>query len=126
MIDDKAFEEALKRHEENFERELSEVNIKEVVLKTKKSVLEQARLNNAHQQYLEDHRYQIRNLQTSVDNLKQTVYLTQQQLAVATKAFTESTSLLNEIQSDFNKTKKALERKMNEKTFFEKVLSFFR
>lgn len=50
-IDERQFEEALKRHEDAFEKELEQIQVdekelKKMILKMKKSLLEQTRLNN--------------------------------------------------------------------------------
>jgi lipid II:glycine glycyltransferase (peptidoglycan interpeptide bridge formation enzyme) len=68
-IDDKVFEDALKRHEEAFEKELAEIDIREVVLKTKKSVIEQARQNNSVYEAVLDHNHTMSNLKAKVERL---------------------------------------------------------
>lgn len=72
-ITDQAYADALARHEEAYQRELEQVDIREVVLKTKKSVLEQARQNNSIHSTVLDHDADIRNLRASLKTLQATV-----------------------------------------------------
>lgn len=46
-ISQDAFNDALKRHEDAFQKELEEVDVRAVVLKTKKALIEQAMKNEA-------------------------------------------------------------------------------
>lgn len=88
-ISDKDFEKAIERHEKEFEKELEEVDIKKVVLKTKKAVLEQARQNNSTYNHAVNAVETIRNFERrfqtrmsayeeSITELKSELYLTKQ------------------------------------------------
>lgn len=69
-ISPEVFEEALKRHEDKFEKELAEVDIRAVVLKTKKALIEQSMKNNAAYNAALDYDASMKIFKQDVDYLK--------------------------------------------------------
>jgi flagellar biosynthesis regulator FlaF len=86
-IDEKAFEEALIRHEEAFDKELEEIGtnekeLRKMILKMKKAIIEQSRQNNSTYRHainaIEELRSMHREMQkfeTKVDDLTERVEL---------------------------------------------------
>jgi chromosome segregation ATPase len=93
-IDQKNLEEAIKRHEENFEKELEEVDIRAVVLKTKKAVLEQALKNNSTYDHVLDQKYRVDDLQNKVNYYESRLSEMERELDRTKKIFTEAVALL--------------------------------
>ena len=61
-VPEENFKKAIERHEKAWERELEEVDIRAVVLKTKKAVLEQAMINARVQNAQADQQYEMRDI----------------------------------------------------------------
>lgn len=95
-IDQKVFEDALKRHEENFEKELEEVDIRAVVLKTKKAVLEQALKNNTTYDHVLDQNYRLQSFEIRINRYEAQISKLQEELDNTKKVFTEAVNLLQQ------------------------------
>ena len=96
VLSQKELEEAIKRHEENFEKELREVDIREVVLKTKKAVLEQSLKNNTTYDHVLDQNYRINSLQSKIDSYERKLERLEKDLANTKTVFAQAVSLLQE------------------------------
>jgi predicted nucleic acid-binding Zn-ribbon protein len=83
------FQKALKRHEDKFEKELQEVDIRAVVLKTKKSVLEQAFRNAQMENYLIDLQDNYNNLRIKNETLQTRVNFLEEDLTKYKKMFVQ-------------------------------------
>lgn len=94
-VTDKQFEQAEKRHEDKYQEELENVDIRAVTLKTKKAVLEQARINARCEQAAIDQQYEIRALRKIVDNYIYRLEGTEKLLSKQHKIFTEAIALLS-------------------------------
>jgi hypothetical protein len=115
-VTEKDLEKALERHEENFEKELKEVDIRAVVLKTKKSVLEQALSNARIENSVMDHDYYIKDLKRKTIHLESEIKRLKEINETQTKVFTKAFGLL---QNEIRKTKK-------QKGFFSKFWEFIK
>jgi len=69
-VSEDAFKTAIKRHEDKFEEELKNVDIKQVVLKTKKAVLEQARANAAMKEGVVRNDYDIKAINRKIEKIQ--------------------------------------------------------
>ena len=94
-ITDKQFKEAEQRHEDKYKEELESVDIRAVVLKTKKALLEQARVNARCERGVTDQMYQIRDLETKVNDYVYILKGTEKLLSKQSKIFTEAIELLS-------------------------------
>lgn len=91
-ISPKNIDEAVKRHEEAFEKELEEMTTKEqqkIILKVKKAVLEQARNNSYVRDTVVQHEYKINNFNNRVATLEEKVRNTENLLVQAIKLLKE-------------------------------------
>jgi chromosome segregation ATPase len=111
---DQAYIDALARHEENFQKELEQVDIREVVLKTKKSVLEQARQNSSTYNAVLDHDADIKNLKSNLRTLQATVSLLSTEIQVLnekldnnSQIFANSIRLLEQLKSEVKEEQKS-------------------
>jgi chromosome segregation ATPase len=111
---DQAYVDALARHEENFQKELEQIDIREVVLKTKKSVLEQARQNNSTYSAVLDHDADIKNLKSNLRTLQATVSLLSTEIQVLkeklnnnSQIFANSIRLLEQLKSEVKEEQKS-------------------
>lgn len=95
-VTEKDLEKALERHEENFEKELKEVDIRAVVLKTKKSVLEQALSNARIENSVLDHEYSIKDLKRRSESLEGEIRRLKRLNESQSKVFAEALKLLQE------------------------------
>lgn len=66
-IPEENFKKAIERHERAWEKELEEVDIRAVVLKTKKAVLEQAMINARVQNAQADQQYEMRDIKRQLE-----------------------------------------------------------
>lgn len=85
-ITEKALEEAVKRHEDAFEKELetmTEEEMKKVVLKTKKALLEQARANENVRTTATELNYKVKQFSSKIDRLETELKDTQTMFAEA-------------------------------------------
>tara|TARA_R100000951_G_scaffold116766_1_gene130566 strand:+ start:7840 stop:8217 length:378 start_codon:yes stop_codon:yes gene_type:complete len=104
-IDDKAWDSALKRHEENWEKELETVDIRKVVLKTKKAVLEQARNNARCERATMDFDNRIKSAERDVYNFKRQVEDLETALKRSNESFSAAVKLLSRATVDEVKKK---------------------
>jgi hypothetical protein len=96
QISDDAFKDAEKRHEENFEKELQEVDVRKVTLKVKNAVLEQARLNNRLYNRVSDQEATIRSLTKNISVCESKVDKIGIELIQCKKIFSDAVLLLEE------------------------------
>jgi len=87
--------DALKRHEDAFQKELEDIDIRKVVLKTKKAVLEQARVNARCEQAAIDQMYQIQNIEKRIDSYIYRIQGMEKLLSNQHKVFSEAIGLLS-------------------------------
>jgi len=113
-IDEKAFENAIKRHDENFEKDLKEVDVRKVALKVKKSVLEQAKLNNRMYNKITDQSATIRSLTKNLSICESKVDHLKNELTKCKDIFTSAVDLLES------------EKKKKKKSFFAGFWEFLK
>lgn len=70
LIPSEKIKEAIEKHEKNFQKELESVDIRAVVLKTKKAVLEQAFRNSTMESHVISLKHTCDNLKRENDFLK--------------------------------------------------------
>lgn len=100
-VSDKNFKEALKRHEKKFQEELESISndeqeLKKMLLKIKKSLLEQARQNNSTYGHASDAVNHIKNFQAKLDNFERITRDLDVEMKKNRLAFTQAITLLNE------------------------------
>ena len=100
-ISQEAFNDALKRHEDAFQKELEEVDVRAVVLKTKKALLEQTLKNNQTYNLASDHEHSIRNLNRSSEYYQHKIENLEKEMKAMKDVFVKSIALMEE-----NKKKK--------------------
>jgi len=93
-ISDKSIEDAIKRSEEKFEEELKGVDIRAVVLKTKKALLEQTLKNNQTYNLASDHEHSIRNLNRSSEYYQHKIENLEKEMKAMKDVFVKSIALM--------------------------------
>ena len=94
-LDDKAFEAAIKRHEENFENELKNIDPNAVILKVKKALLEQARQNNSSYNATLDMKLQVNDLSNQVSGFRSQVRELERELEETKTLFLNAIKILD-------------------------------
>lgn len=117
QVSEKAFEEALERHEKNWQKELEEVDIRAVVLKTKKAVLEQAMINSRCENAITDQMYEIKDLKRHVASIEGENSTLKMELRVMKETLLAVSKIVEEM---------AVADKEKKKGLFSKIGSFFR
>lgn len=91
-ISESAFKDALKRHEDAFQKELEEIDIRAVVLKTKKALIEQSMKNEAAYNAALDYDASMRQFKRTLENQQKEISdlkFTMEQNTLAFKAAIE-------------------------------------
>jgi len=119
-ISERALEEAVKRHEDSWEKELKEVDIRAVVLKTKKSLLEQALINARCQNAATEHHYKLKDLESRLSSFKHEVSNITEMIEENRRIFKQTIDILTEHKKDHEKEKN------ENKKFSTKIWEFFK
>jgi len=115
-ISDEAWEKALERHEDNWKKELKEVDIKAVVLKTKKAVLEQARINSRTHRAVSDLDFSVKQNSRKVEAFSRRIEELEADLEKTKALFAKAVEIMEQ---------KELEKE-NKKSFFSKFWDFLK
>ena len=107
-------EKAIKRHEDAFEKELEQVDVRAVVLKTKKAVLEQVLRVTTCENELLNYRSRISELERKVDRALSDIDTYAQSMTFKNDAITEA---LKNVQAK-------LEEQANRKSLFRRFVDF--
>lgn len=94
-ISEEAFSAALKRHEDEFEKELKEVDVRKITLKTKKALLEQARITSNLKTEATTQMYQIRQLESEIKSTRDMVRNLSYEQVILKQTFSEAVKLIN-------------------------------
>jgi ribosomal protein S15P/S13E len=119
-ISEKALEQAVKRHEDAWEEELKNVDVKAVVLKTKKAVLEQSLINARCQNAAIDQEYRIRSLKSDVARFQSSVDRLTKMVEENSKVFKQAIEILQHHEKEHKKDKE------ERKGFFKKFWEFLK
>ena len=95
QITEKQFKDAVKRHEDKWEEELKNVDIKAVALKTKKAVLEQSMRNAAMENHLVSYAQQVTDLERQISRYEMQVDGLQSEVTVLKETFKQAIDLLS-------------------------------
>mgnify|MGYP001812834776 CR=1 FL=1 len=107
-ISKEKFDEALKRHEQAFEKELDQIStdekeLRKMLLKMKKAMIEQMRQNNSTYFHASDAVQSISSMNRRMDGFKDDINELRDDLKKATTAFAESIKLLRELEEQKEK-----------------------
>lgn len=116
VISDEAWAEAIERHEKNFQKELEEVDVKEVTLKTKKTVLELGRKVHSTESHLTDAVYDLKDAKNKISNLENKVNHLERQLLKQKDVLEKSLLIMTDLERQLEKirTKKNVITKFKE------------
>ena len=95
QITEQQFKEAVKRHEDKWEEELKNVDIKAVALKTKKAVLEQSMRNAAMENHLVSYAQQVTDLERKIAGYERQVDGLKSEVTVLKETFKQAIDLLS-------------------------------
>ena len=93
-VTEKAFQNAVKRHEDKWQEELKNVDIRAVVLKTKKAVLEQAMRNAAMENHVISYTEHVTSLEKQIAGYEMQVDSLQSQVTSLEDTFKQAINLL--------------------------------
>lgn len=120
-ISEKQFEEALLRHEKAFEKELEDIStdekeLRKMILKMKKAMIEQVRQNNSTYCHAVDAIQSLNNFNRRMDLFESRLADLNSKTENCINAFSESVKILKEMQ---------VERQESKMSFFSKLKRFF-
>ena len=107
-ISDEQFEEALVRHEKAFDKELEEIKtdekeLRKMILKIKKSIIEQSRQNNSTYNYAVNAIEDVRTLNRKVESFQHSVDELSQRVEQCTETFAKAIGVIQQYESNRKK-----------------------
>lgn len=107
-IDKKGWEEALKRNEEAFDKELEKIQsdekeLKKMILKMKKSIIEQARKNDSTNRHARDAVETTNSFYKRMDVFEKRITSLSSEVSICVDTFQKSIVLLKQQQEEMNK-----------------------
>lgn len=107
-ISDEQFEEALLRHEKVFDKELEEIKtdekeLRKMILKMKKSIIEQSRQNNSTYNHAVNAIEDVRILNRKVESFQHSVDELSQRVEQCTETFSKAIGVIQQYESNRKK-----------------------